>query len=128
MARSRRITNTVALAAFLIHGSAGAVNLFWLDTAPVRHFSDKDWEMATRAADEALASRKDGETVAWKNAESGHSGEVMVTRTLQRDGRSCRNLAIENRAGGKSGSSEFLFCVQPDGQWKIESGAATGRQ
>ena len=128
MAHSRRITDAALLTALLIHGSAGAVNLFWLDTAPVRHFSDKDWELATGAADEALAGREDGETVTWKNAESRNSGDVRVTRTLQRDGKTCRSLAIENRAGGKSGSSEFLFCEQPGGEWKIEPGAAAGGQ
>lgn len=128
MAHYRSIAKTAALAAFLIHGGAGAVNLFWLDSAPVRHFSDKDWEMATGAADEALMRREDGETVTWENAESGHSGAVSVMRTLQRNGRTCRDLAIENHAGGKSGRSEFLFCLQPDGQWKIEQGDQTVRQ
>lgn len=112
---------TLALACILAQGSSWAVNLRWLDYSPVRFFNDRDWELARGAADDALDNGKDGATVSWENPETGHRGSLTPLDTRQRNGRTCRNLVIENHARGLSGRSEFLFCQQPGGDWKMEA-------
>jgi hypothetical protein len=104
----------------LLQVPAQAVNLKWLEHAPVRFFSDADWALATAAVDDALANPEDGTPVQWNNPDSGHRGSATALGTLKRDGRTCRQLALENEARGMSGRSVFLYCLQPDGEWKIE--------
>lgn len=104
----------------LLQVPAQAVNLRWLEHAPVRFFSDADWALATAAVDDALANPADGMPVQWTNPDTGHRGSATALGTLERDGRTCRELALENEARGMSGRSVFLYCRQPDGEWKIE--------
>ena len=107
----------------LVQSPAQAVNLKWLEYSPVRFFTDRDWELARSAADSAIGDAEDGGAVTWRNPESGHYGSVTPVSTLKRDGRRCRELAIENHARGLTGGGIYLFCLQPDGQWKIEAQA-----
>lgn len=104
----------------LLQVPAQAVNLRWLEHAPVRFFSDADWALATAAVDDALANPADGTPVQWSNTDTGHRGSATALGTLERNGRTCRELALENEARGMSGRSVFLYCRQPDGEWKIE--------
>lgn len=115
----------IAAVVFLVtHGAAGAVNLRWLEYSPVRYFSDRDWELARGAADEALRNRADGEPVQWHNPDTGHSGRSVPLRSMERGSKPCRELAVENEARGMSGRSVFLFCLQPNDEWQMEASGA----
>ncbi|MCG6898359.1 MAG: hypothetical protein LJE60_14815 [Thiocapsa sp.] len=110
-----------AMLAVLGATPAHAVNLRWLEYSPVRYFSDEDWELARAAADDALQNRPDGEAVEWHNPKTGYSGRSTPIRSLERGGKPCRELELENRARSMSGRSVFLFCLQPTNEWKTEA-------
>lgn len=114
------LSRILAVLLLLVPVVSGAVNLRWLEYSPVRYFSDEDWELARGAADEALQNRADGEAAEWHNPRTGHSGRAVPRRSLEREGRPCRELAVENQARGMFGRSVFLFCLQPSDEWKIE--------
>lgn len=117
------VKKILQLSILLIGGSyfsAQAINLQFMDNSPVRFFSEKDWEMATAASDQALADPADGNKVSWENPDTGNSGSSTAAQTQERDGKTCRELSIENQARGLTNDSAFLFCKQPDGEWKME--------
>lgn len=119
MAR-KNIVGLGVLLACLMQIPAQAINLKWAENAPVRFFSDEDWALATAATNDALANPEDGKAVDWRNPDTGNSGSATAMSTMQRDNKTCRELALENQAKGKTSQSTFLYCLQPDGEWKIE--------
>lgn len=110
-------------AACLLLGSvaANAQNVRWLDYSPIRYFNDQDWEMARSAAKQALEAAEQGTPVSWSNPATGNSGSSTALESLDREGRPCGRLKIENMARGLSGQGTYLFCRQPDGEWKVEA-------
>jgi surface antigen len=76
-------------------------------------------------ADEARAQRvlekgRTGETVTWKNPDTGNTVAVTPTRTYQaRSGQHCREYQTEVIVGGKREAAYGTACRQPDGSWKI---------
>ncbi len=98
-----------------------SVNLQWLKYSPVRYFTEQDWEMAKKAADEVLNHRSIGEALSWKNPDTGNSGDSMVTGTSEKDGKACKTLQITSRARNHEGKSNYLFCKQSDGTWKVDT-------
>ncbi len=62
-----------------------------------------------------------GETVAWNNPESGHSGTVTPIRdgTNTQTGAYCREYQTTVTVGGKTEEAYGTACRQPDGSWKI---------
>ena len=67
----------------------------------------------------SLDDAGDGEAVRWENATSGAGGLLTPLSTSERDGSVCRRLRIQNAVGGQSANSEFDFCRQADGTWKV---------
>jgi surface antigen len=113
------------LGCFLVsQATLASANLRWLDYSPVRHFTDKDWDMARAAAKEALENSADGMAVEWKNPDSGAHGSMTPLTTRQLDGRTCRDLKIRNHAARLEGGGTYEFCQQPDGEWAVSQGQA----
>lgn len=92
-----------------------------LKDTPISEFSEEDLSLFGKAHSEALEDRADGDTVSWKNPDTGASGTITPLKTDRIDGRECRLLRIINSAGGRTGDSRFWYCKQPDGLWKIVS-------
>ena len=123
-----RINNIVTAAIFAFAAiSAPALvcglDLAFLDQAPIRFFNDADLKLLSDAADRALGSAKDGETVAWSNERTGNSGTLTPTRSFSWDGHDCRQLEIVNlaeQATRGAATSRMDFC-KIDGVWKILS-------
>ena len=88
-----------AFAAALIHTTAAAQGYGWLDTSPVRFFTDGDWEVLRGTARNALDNAADGTTASWKNPETDATGSVTVLNTYEEDGRKCRRTKFFNSAG-----------------------------
>jgi len=116
---SRIALTLLASSMFLGAFSAFAQNIRWLEYSPVRYFDDQDWDMARAAVRKALEDGGQEAPVRWTNAESGHSGSAAVVETMQRADQECRRVRIENAARGLTGQSVFVFCRQPDGEWKV---------
>ncbi|MGD8909403.1 MAG: RT0821/Lpp0805 family surface protein [Chromatiales bacterium] len=102
--------------------SVQALNLKWLEFSPVKYFTEKDWELLRHAARTALNDRANGESVKWRNEQSGHYGSLTPISRLEVDGRPCRDLVIRNFAGGVSGGGTYRICRMEDGDWKLLGG------
>ena len=83
------------------------------------YLDDRDKKMAADSAHKALESAPSGQTVAWNNPDSGHSGTVTPVRTYQSGGTYCREYQQTVTISGKPEQSYGTACRQPDGSWKI---------
>ncbi|MCB1784934.1 MAG: hypothetical protein KDJ33_01705 [Gammaproteobacteria bacterium] len=99
--------------------SASAGNVFFMKDSPLANMGEGDLEAFRSAARRALDDAGDGEAVRWENATSGAGGLLTPLSTSERDGSVCRRLRIQNAVGGQSANSEFDFCRQADGTWKV---------
>lgn len=110
------VTAAVALAPAAI-----AQNLGFLAGGPMARMNTQDVQLLTKNYLEALEKLPDGHTNAWLNSKTGHSGTATPQKSFARAGRKCRLIEFTNAADGLTGRSEFTFCKQPDGTWKIPS-------
>lgn len=94
-------------------------NLRWLDHSPARFFTDTDWQILSAKSDEVLNEGEDGQEYSWSNPESGSSGSFMAEPVDDRGGLSCRLMTIVTQARSASNTSQFTFCRQENGEWKI---------
>jgi surface antigen len=67
----------------------------------------------------ALETRKTGQSSTWTNPDTGHSGEITPTRTYNTaDGTPCRDFTQTIYVDGKYEEINGTACRQPDGTWK----------
>jgi hypothetical protein len=107
------LLGSVALNAF-------AINLMFLSKeAPARKFSDADWQYLNRAIDHTLTTIEDGNSYRWNNPASPASGLLEVLESTIRDGTPCRRMRFTNFYDELKSVTEFVFCKQSDGEWKV---------
>ena len=72
-------------------------------------------------ATERAAAAPVGETITWRNPDSGNYGAVTPTRegVNNRTGAYCREYQTEVIVGGRRQHGYGQACRQPDGSWKI---------
>jgi surface antigen len=81
-----------------------------------------DRERANTAASQALESMPSGQSVAWRNPDSGNAGAVTPVRTYQTSsGQYCREYTQTITVGGERHQSYGTACRQADGTWRIVS-------
>jgi surface antigen len=81
---------------------------------------ERDKRMAAEAAHRAMESAPTGQSVAWQNPDSGHSGTVTPTRTYQTAaGNYCRDYQAAVVIDGKQERATGTACRQPDGSWRV---------
>ena len=81
-----------------------------------------DRQRANAAAAQALESVPSGQSVAWRNPDSGNTGAVTPVRTYQTStGQYCREYTQTINVGGERHQSYGTACRQPDGTWRIVS-------
>jgi surface antigen len=80
---------------------------------------ERDKRMAAESQNRALETTPAGQSVAWNNPDSGHSGSVTPIRTYQSGGTYCREYQQTVTIGGKQEQSYGTACRQPDGSWKV---------
>jgi len=91
----------------------------WLDTSPVRAFTDDDWTVMRARTREALDEGEQGETFSWQNETTGASGSVTLREDSEHDGMKCRRAKFYNSADGMSGTSIHRLCRIADGSWRV---------
>ena len=125
----KKLLTTVLLILFIvgIGDAIASTELRWLNNAPARHFTEKDWQILMENVERVLSETPDGETVEWSNEESGAHGSLTPVSTGQYDGMPCRNLEMENHARNVSGTSNLEYCQRPDGSWGILQQSARTR-
>lgn len=80
---------------------------------------------ADRAAAEgtyqrAMETAQPGQTLPWKNSQSGNSGSVTPSGYYQNsNGQYCREFTQKINVGGKTEQAHGTACRQPDGSWQI---------
>ncbi|HEX7229084.1 MAG TPA: RT0821/Lpp0805 family surface protein [Candidatus Binatia bacterium] len=80
---------------------------------------ERDKRMAAQTQNRALETTPSGQSLAWNNPDSGHSGSVTPIRTYQAGGTYCREYQQTVTIGGKQEQSYGTACRQPDGSWKV---------
>lgn len=120
-----QILVTAALVAFVASPTAHALNLTFLDQAPIRFFNETDIERMSNAADKALDETTDGEAVQWKNDKTGNSGTITPVRSYSRQGQDCRRLRIESQArlATRGSATSNVDLCKVEGAWKILTAA-----
>ena len=79
-----------------------------------------DMTYYNNASQRALETAKAGTTSSWSNPDSGHSGTITPTRTINTpDGNVCREYTQTIDIGGKSEQAFGKACRQSDGSWQI---------
>lgn len=104
--------------AAVLGGAAGA----WFGSVLGRTLDEKDRELAEASAHDALENGETGETRAWSNPDTGHSGTVrpVSDRTVEAaDNRECRDFESTVVVDGKTETGMGRACRQPDGSWLI---------
>src|SRR5262245_58798883 len=99
--------------------AAGVIGGALLGGLVGNYLDDRDKKMAAESAHRALESTPSGQTVAWNNPDSGHSGSVTPVRTYQSGGAYCREYQQTVTIDGKPERSYGTACRQPDGSWKV---------
>ena len=81
---------------------------------------DRDKRLQAEAAAKALETAPTGQSVAWKNPDTGHSGTVTPTKTTQDpSGNYCRDYKATVEIEGKQEKATGRACRQPNGTWQI---------
>ena len=86
-----------------------------------RSLDDVDKIKNDRAVERATSAPV-GETITWKNPDSGHYGSVTPTREgTSSSGKYCREFQQTVTIGGQTEEAYGIACRQPDGSWEIQS-------
>ncbi len=83
------------------------------------YMDEQDKARYQRASQHALEDTKSGQTVAWKNPDSGNHGTITPVKTYENNGRYCREYTQTVTIGNKTHEAYGKACRQPDGSWQI---------
>ncbi|MFQ5764287.1 MAG: RT0821/Lpp0805 family surface protein [Rhodospirillales bacterium] len=104
------------LAAVALGTLAGA----WAGSEVGKSLDRADKLYAQRTAQNSLEYNQTGQSSAWRNPDSGHSGTVTPVRTYRAsDGRDCRDFETTIYVDGKQETGSGRACRRPDGTWQI---------
>jgi surface antigen len=112
-------------AAVLVSSAAAAVahNLSFLKDTPVAYMTPRDKEALNRAAQTALDTKQDGESLRWNNSGSGSSVQINGTvtpRTTEKNGdETCRAVTLVAVAKGQTQTWTPTACKTGSGDWKV---------
>ncbi|WP_241991447.1 RT0821/Lpp0805 family surface protein [Paraburkholderia sp. RAU2J] len=114
----------IAGAALLAGASfSHAANLNFLKNTPVSYMRDADRKALNDAAQIALETKKDDESLAWSNAGTGNSvsitGTITPHDTTKEGDKTCRTATLVAMAKGQTQSWTPTVCKQGNGPWKI---------
>jgi surface antigen len=103
---------------------ACAGNLNFLKDTPITYMRPADRQALNRAAQEALDTKKDGESLKWSNAGTGNTvhieGTVTPRDTAKSGSETCRKVTLVAVAKGQTQSWTPTACRKGGGQWKIK--------
>lgn len=75
-----------------------------------------------RSMNQGMESTPSGQTVAWRNPDSGHSGTYTPQPARQTaSGQYCREFQQTVVVGGKEEKAFGTACRQPDGSWQVQN-------
>ncbi len=109
----------LTVAIFALPWNVHASNMRFLEFSPSASFTEKDWELVKATADDLLNNHKDGESLTWKNEESGFNGKLTVLNTFRDFGTICRRMKVFSDAITVSATRVVNVCKNKEGLWKV---------
>jgi hypothetical protein len=98
---------------------------YWfLDSLSPADLTATDWELLRQNIHLALYELKDGESVAWSDPATDHSGSIRVLRSTGTPERTCRVLRVSVDADAGSDDGDFALCRSPGGFWTLQPATA----
>ncbi|WP_298728730.1 RT0821/Lpp0805 family surface protein [uncultured Ferrovibrio sp.] len=105
----------------LVGVAAGALAGAWLGNQ-IGSSLDKADRAAMERASQQATTAPIGQTISWRNPDSGNSGTVTPTREgTAATGEYCREFQQTVTVNNKTEQAYGTACRQPDGSWKIVS-------
>ncbi len=102
--------------------AAGAIGGALAGSHIGKRLDSQDHQAMQKAAYSALETKKSNTQTTWKNPDSGNTGTITPTRTVEMaDGSFCREYTSMIEVGGESETAYGTACRQDDGSWKIAS-------
>ena len=97
-----------------------ASNLRFLEYSPSTYFNDEDWRLVRAAVDDALENKQAGETVTWKNQDTGSHGQITPLESFEKYDTACRRVRMTNEANNIKATRIVDLCKdKSSGEWKI---------
>ncbi|MDX1432538.1 MAG: RT0821/Lpp0805 family surface protein [Gammaproteobacteria bacterium] len=116
---ARRLLTSIVLLATLCAPSQ-ASNLRFLEYSPSAYFNDEDWKLMRAAVSDALDNKPAGETVTWRNDDTGHHGAITPLESFEQFNTTCRKVRVSNEAGDVKATRLVNLCKDiKSGEWKI---------
>ncbi|WP_044041442.1 RT0821/Lpp0805 family surface protein [Caballeronia insecticola] len=116
---------TMAAAALIVASAqAEAANLGFLNNTPITYMKQRDLQALNNAAQIALNTKQDGESLDWDNKGAGNSvpinGTVTPQSTFDEGGVKCRKVMLVAHAKGQTQTWTPTACKASDGKWKLK--------
>lgn len=103
------------IAAIAVGTLAGA----WVGSEVGKSLDRADIAYMNQTTQRSLETSRTGAASSWTNPDSGASGTVTPTRTVEKSGTVCREYTQTVTIGGKTEEAVGTACRQADGSWKI---------
>jgi len=100
--------------------AAGAILGGLLGAGVGEYLSQRDRHYMADTTYDALENTPTGNSLAWNNPDTGHSGQITPTETYQTaQGQNCREFRQTVTIDGEPNTAYGTACRQPDGTWQI---------
>lgn len=113
----------IAMALSMPAAPSFANNLSFLKDTPITYMTPADKAALNRAAQKALDTKQDGESLDWNNSGTGSSVEITGTvtpRTTAKNGDTvCRSVTLIALAKGQKQEWTPTACRKGNGDWKV---------
>jgi surface antigen len=108
------VTAAIAIPAF-------AANTLFLGNAPLARMTAEDVDIFHKAAVATLETGEDGKPAKWRNPQTKAWGRLTPLNRYDGPEGPCRDLQIQNWAGGIAGSAKLSMCRTASGDWKVKT-------
>ena len=85
-----------------------------------RQLDERDRYLMATTTHKALEYQPSGNSVGWKNPDSGHSGEITPVKTYETSKGYCREFYNDVYINGKKQRAYGTACRKPDGSWEMQ--------
>jgi surface antigen len=110
-------------ALFAVSAGAFAANLGFLNNTPITYMKQRDLQALNSAAQTALETKQDGESLDWNNKGAGNTVPIAGTITphdsFEAQGMKCRKVTLVAHAKGQTQTWTPSACKHSDGKWKL---------
>ncbi|SAK49143.1 hypothetical protein AWB82_01275 [Caballeronia glebae] len=124
-ALARACIRTIAASALVaVSAAASAANLGFLNNTPISYMKQRDLQALNNAAQTALNTKQDGESLDWDNKGAGNpvpiNGTVTPQESFESGGLKCRKITLVAHAKGQTQTWTPTACKASDGKWKLK--------